>query len=112
MLRWVPLAFLALVLTFSSLAAAQQLPSATLLGLSPPGAEIIETANLNLAGSKPRTIVLWMLNPKHGFSERANQNREGGYCSDIIHGDFGKVWDGPTRLSLFDSERMKVDEYD
>lgn len=72
------------------------------------GAEIIETADLTTLAGQPRLIVLWMLYPQRNLDDKANKNQKGGYCSDIIHGDFGKFWEGPTRLSLVDTQRTKV----
>jgi len=89
------------------LAVAQQPLSGSLQALLPSGAEIIETADLALPG-RPRIIVLWMLYPQRNLDDKANKNRNGGYCSDIIYGDFGKFWEGPTRLSLIDLQEMKL----
>jgi hypothetical protein len=89
-------------------AAAQQPRAGSLQALLPTGAEIIETADLTAIARKPRTIVLWMLYPQRNLDDKANKNQEGGYCSDIIHGDFGKFWRGPTRLSLIDLREMKL----
>jgi hypothetical protein len=87
---------------------AQRQRPASFVALLPAGAEIIETADLSTIASKPRVMALWMLNPERHFDDRWDKNREGGYCSDILHGDFGKLWKGPTRLSLIDSEKMDL----
>jgi hypothetical protein len=76
--------------------------------LLPAGAEIIETADLTAVVAKPRLMVLWMLKPIHHLNDRTNRNSSDGYCSDVIHGDFGKFWEGPARLSLIDAAEMKV----
>lgn len=90
------------------IAAAQQVRTASLQPLFPTGAEIIETADLTVVIAKPRILALWMLGPQRNLDDGLNKNRAGGYCSDIIDGDFGKFWKGPTRLSLVDSELMKL----
>ena len=89
-------------------ASAQQPPTESLKNLLPAGAEIIETADLSAIARKPRLMVLWMLRPKRNLDGRIYANNQGGSCSDVIHGDFGKFWEGPTRLSLFDSEEMRL----
>src|SRR5712692_3539115 len=63
--------------------------------LLPSDAKIIEIVDLQAAAGK-RAFVLWMISPK--WSQLKNDNH--GKCSDIIHGNFGHYWEGPTRLSL------------
>jgi len=76
--------------------------------LLPDGAEIVEAVDLTSVSAKPRTIVLWMLYPQRFLDDRENRNQEGGYCSDISRGDFGKYREGPTRLSLIDTKQARV----
>jgi hypothetical protein len=66
--------------------------------LLPVGAKIIETVDLTPVVGKPRAMVLWMMRPKR---------HSGGpeYCGTDVHGDY---WDGPTRLSLVDSELPRL----
>jgi hypothetical protein len=90
------------------LAVGQQVPLAQLKTLLPVGAEIIEIADLNIVAGKPRIMTLWMLNPERNLDDRWNQNQAGGYCTDIVRGDFGKFWKGPTRLSLVDSGDARI----
>jgi len=100
----------ALVATSSCLAIGQEVPTKSLLALLPRGAKIIETADLSSIAAKPRIIVLWMLNPKPSLTVggKWTRNNEDGYCSDIVHGDFGMVWRGPTRLSLVDAGPIEL----
>jgi hypothetical protein len=53
-------------------------------------------------------MVLWMLKPEHHLDNLADKNREGGYCSDIAGGDFGKYRRGPARLSLIDARQGRI----
>lgn len=63
--------------------------------LLPPGAKIIETADVSAIASKPRTLVLWMVRPTQHVRTPGD-----GYCGDLIDGDY---WEGTTRLSLVNS---------
>jgi hypothetical protein len=87
---------------------AQEIPMHVLTSLLPAGAEVIETADLSATVAKPRVVVLWMLNPEHHMDKRSDNTNEGGECSDILRGEFGAYWKGPTRLSLVDSAQLKV----
>ncbi len=82
------------LLVITSLAAAQSLEK-----LLPDGARIIETANVSAVANKSRLLVLWMVTPSR------HVRGAGGYCGDAIYGDY---WEGPTRLSLVDSQRNSV----
>jgi hypothetical protein len=73
-----------------------QEPPKTLQGLLPKGARVIETADLTELAGKSRMLVLWMQSP-------TKQDTGEEYCGTAVHGNF--VWEGPTRLSLFDAKR-------
>lgn len=107
MLRWIALPLLATLAAIDT-ATAQRLPNQSLQALLPTGAEIIETADLTDSVGKPRLMVLWMLKPRRNLDDKIYRNSEDGVCSDIIHGDFGKFREGPTRLSLVNSEEMRL----
>lgn len=72
--------------------------SSGLQTLLPPGAKIIETADLRAVALKPRMMVLWMLNPSRN---------SGGpeYCGTSVHGAY---YEGPTRLSLVDASTSRL----
>ena len=89
------------------IATGQQTPPAQLKILLPAGAEIIETANVSAIAGRPRLMMLWMLNPERDLND-LTRNQQGGECSDLHRGDFGKFWKGPTRLSLVDPEVPKI----
>jgi hypothetical protein len=72
--------------------------------LLPPDAKVIEVADLSSVAGMSRAFVLWMSNPK--WSNFGDDKH--GKCSDIVHGDFGYRWDGPTRLSLVDPVQMRL----
>jgi hypothetical protein len=74
---------------------ATALNAQTLEKLLPPGAKIVETADVSAVASKPRTLVLWMVHPSRHVREPGPV-----YCGDLINGDY---WEGPTRLSLVSS---------
>jgi hypothetical protein len=106
MLRRISHALLA-TLAAGRLASAQEAPDESFKALLPAGAEVIETADLSATVSKPRVMVLWMLNPKRENWPRPTAVNDG-CCGDIIHGDFGVSWQGQTRLSLINPEEMKL----
>lgn len=72
--------------------------TATLL---PANSQVIEWADLAGFAGKPRTIVLWMLNPQR--SVRTSRGDQG--CSESVTGDH---WYGQTRLSLIDPSTRTV----
>jgi hypothetical protein len=106
--RWILHVLLGTLAGLDLAAGQQQERTAPLQSLLPTGAEIIETRDLTAIIAKPRILVLWMLGPQRNLDDRLNKNREDGYCSDIVDGDFGKFWRGPTRLSLVDSGLVKL----
>src|SRR5438874_12291131 len=79
---------------------AQNQRSPTLQSLLPPGAVMIETADLSAAAGKPRELVLWMQRPEKILREVDHPGES--YCGDSVYGDH---WYGPTRLSLLDAEK-------
>jgi hypothetical protein len=81
-----------------SLAIAQESGNG-ITALLPPGAKIIETADISRTVGKPRTLVLWMMRPV-----RRNTGEE--YCGTAVHGVYD--WEGPARLSLIDSGSAKL----
>ncbi len=76
--------------------------------LLPPGAQIIETADVSTRGGTDRRLVLWMVHPhrilRQDRGEFATGHTTGG-CSDWIYGDH---WFGPTRLSLLDLTGKRI----
>lgn len=65
--------------------------------LLPPGAKIIETADIGIPG-KGRMLVLWMINP-----QRVRASWDTG--ADFVYGDH---WFGPASLSLIDSSKRRL----
>jgi hypothetical protein len=68
-----------------------QAPPPGLHAVLPVGAKVIETADVSDIAGKPRSLVLWMLQPK-----RVNTGEE--FCGTAVYGHW--VWEGPARLSL------------
>ncbi len=99
---WIPCPLLVLLVALQPGAA--QPPLASVQAVLPNGAEIIETADLTAVAGKPRMIVLWMLSPQR----HVYKNQSGGDCSDIVHVDFGEYREGPTRLSLIDTQQARI----
>jgi hypothetical protein len=82
---------------------AQNQPSSAVQNFLPPGAVVIETADLSPAVGKPRELILWMLRPEKILREVDHPGES--YCGDSVYGDH---WYGPTRLSLLDAEKHKI----
>jgi hypothetical protein len=75
--------------------------SPSIAALLPPNSQVIEWADLAGFAGKPRTIVLWMLNPQR--SVRTSHGDQG--CSESVTGDY---WYGQTRLSLINAGTRTV----
>jgi hypothetical protein len=82
---------------------AQSQPSPAVQNLLPPGAMIIETADLSAAVGKRRELVLWMQSPEKILREIDHPGES--YCGDSVYGDH---WYGPTRLSLIDAGKDEM----
>ena len=83
--------------------AAQNQPSPAVQNLLPPGAMIIEMADLSAAAGKPRQLALWMQNPEKTLRNIDHPGEL--YCGDSVYGDH---WYGPTRLSLVDAAKYEI----
>ncbi len=68
-------------------------------GLLPPGAKIVETADISTTAGKPRMLVLWMMYP-------VRQSTGPEYCGTAVYGTL--EWKGPARLSLVDSGNWRL----
>lgn len=69
----------------------------------PAGAVVLESRQLGPINGRARTLVLWMLKPKR---HPLNYQRDEPYtCPDQTRGSY---YDGPTRVSLLDSNTKKV----
>lgn len=87
-----------LVLLLLSIALGQGSGNAV-AGFLPPGAKVIETAEISKTVGRPRTLVLWMMKPVW-------QNTGEEYCGTAVHGVYDGV--GQARLSLIDSANAKL----
>lgn len=84
----------AALIAAASVAGAQTVP-----GL-PPGAVVIETANVDAGAGKQRTLVLWMVKPEKQITPKDEES-----CATWVTGDY---WEGPARVSLVDSASQRL----
>jgi hypothetical protein len=76
-------------------AASKETASVNIAKLLPPGAQIIEQADLPAAAGKPRAFVLWMDKPQRHPRESSTEYS----CPEQTTGNY---FSGPTRVSLID----------
>ena len=72
-----------------------------IIGLLPPGAKVVEAADLKAGGSTQLELVLWMLHPTKVVRQQSGDLG----CASWVYGDH---WYGPARLSLFDITKKRL----